>query len=75
MVPEIPKACINCVHCSHTGVGEIFHCTNDNANRHPLYRMMTLGESMTFVCDNEWAYRRPTAFMLAISDRAREFIL
>lgn len=66
--------CVNCAHLRYTGVPEIFRCSDPEANRHPMYRTMTVGEAMTYGCRNRWQYRAPSRIALKFAPNAIKFM-
>lgn len=67
------KKCANCIHLKYTNVTEIYHCENDSANIHPLYRTMNIGESFGRCCNNCWEYSEPTKEMMKKYPRLKDF--
>lgn len=67
------KKCANCAHLLYTGVNEIYHCENSDANIHPLYRTMNIGESFGRCCDNCWEYLEPSPERIRLYPRLKEF--
>lgn len=74
-VLESKRRCCNCANLSYTGINEVFHCDNDAADRHPMYRTMEVGEAMTMGCKNCWEYSRPLDQLLKMAPIAEKFII
>lgn len=69
------QKCANCKHLSCMHIGEYYHCDNDDANIHPVYRVMHIDEAYTRSCDNGWEYQRPSDEMIEKHHTMEKFII